>query len=546
MVHEVKTVVYARVSSDRQEEDGTIESQIDSIRHHPTTRGKQIVEIYADNGVSGYTKPLWGRPEGARLLADAEAGKWKGCELLVSRLNRLGRRAREIEEAIDRLLACEVTVYSVKEGYKFDNQTPMGKFTRQLFASLAELDRNTIVDTTRDGMVRKARQGALMPTYARLGYEWSAVDERGRKRPGAVLVVNDREAPLVRLIFEKYPAMTLNGLVKWLNAQGHRLPCKSPKLRERYARKERLFNAKALTDISTNELYTGTVSWGKTTKMQGQRPEEFRHHFPELQIVTFETFNAAQAIREDRRRVPSRSQGSAYIFSGLVRCPECGGKTVGKRQWHPEYDYQETKRYVCRRYHTEGRTGCKGWDACEQTVKKAVLPFLVNLLESKLRIREYLEEAAQEMGQERAGDRAQSLQAEVAASRHALAKIQEGYIAEVFNAEEARLRSLEARERIERAERKLKDLKAAKDTREELAGALRLLEMPLGDFLEAMAPEHLAQLCRAVFQDFSIRASGPGWKRRAEMVGYELTPAIKQALTDSVHNVSVRPALEMV
>lgn len=56
-----------------------------------------------------------------------------------------------------------------KEGHRFDNQTPIGKFTRQLFASLAELDRNTIVDTTKDGLVRKARNGDLMPTYVRLG-----------------------------------------------------------------------------------------------------------------------------------------------------------------------------------------------------------------------------------------------------------------------------------------------------------------------------------------------------------------------------------------
>ena len=110
-------------------------------------------------------------PEGARLLADAEAGELLGYELLVSRLNRLGRRAREIDEAIDRLMAAGVTIFAVKEGHRFDNQTPMGIFTRQLFASLAELDRNTIVDTTRDGLVRKARQGALMPAYARLGYE---------------------------------------------------------------------------------------------------------------------------------------------------------------------------------------------------------------------------------------------------------------------------------------------------------------------------------------------------------------------------------------
>lgn len=225
-------IIYARVSTDQQEEDRTIESQIDAIQHHPLVNGKEIYEIYSDDGVSGYSKPLWSRPEGARLMADAESGRLEGCELLVTRLNRLERRAREINEAIDRLLEYGVTVVAVKEGHRFDNQTPAGKFTRQLFASLAELDRNTIVDTTRDGLVRKARQGTLMPTYAKLGFDWSEVDDEGYKKPGAHLVVNVEEADLVRLIFEKAPGMTNKALVCWLNEQDYRRPCKSPKLRQ--------------------------------------------------------------------------------------------------------------------------------------------------------------------------------------------------------------------------------------------------------------------------------------------------------------------------
>ncbi len=103
--------------------------------------------------------------------------------MLVTHLNRLGRRARDIEEAIYRPLDCGVTVCSVREGSRFDNQTSMGKFTRQLFASLVELDRNVIVETMRDCLVRKASQGDLLPTYAYPGYEWSEVDERGIRGP---------------------------------------------------------------------------------------------------------------------------------------------------------------------------------------------------------------------------------------------------------------------------------------------------------------------------------------------------------------------------
>ncbi len=542
----MKSALYARSSSDKQEEAGTIHSQLDAILHNPTVQREEVAEIYADDGVSGYTKPLWERPEGARLMADAEAGRWRRCELLVYRLNRLGRRAREIEEAIDRLLACGVTVYSVKEGYRFDNQTPMGKFTRQLFASLAELDRNTIVETTRDGMVRKARLGELMPTYAYLGYQWSDIDEQGRKKPGAALILNQDEVGLVHLIFEKIQTMTKSALAKWLNENGYWLPCKSPKRREKYGRTERLFDSKALTDILTRELYTGVVSWGKTTNLLGIEPEEFRHYVPELQIVSFETFNIVHEILKERRKVPGKSQGSPYIFSGLLRCPECGGKTVGKRQRHPDYNYELTKRYECRAYHSQGRAACKGWSAYEQTVMKAMVPFLIDLLENKLRVRDFLEESARDMEREQSGEKGQQLQAEIASAKRELTKIQEGYLNEVFTAEEARAKSMEARERIERCENRLKNLEACADVKEELAEALRLLGVPLGAFIEAMPPDQLARLCRAVFDHLSIRASGHGRQRTAEIVSYELATEIKQALADGVHIHSNRPALDVV
>lgn len=542
----MKAIIYARVSTDRQEEDRTIENQLDAILYHPTSQGKEIEVTYADDGVSGYTKALWDRPEGARLLADAEAGRLKGYELLVTRLNRLGRRAREIDEAIDRLMEAGVTIFAVKEGHRFDNQTPMGRFTRQLFASLAELDRNTIVDTTRDGMVRKARQGTLMPAYARLGYDWSEVDASGHKYPGAQLVVNEEEADLVRLIFKKFPTMTTNQLVLWLNEQGYRRACKSPRLRQKYQRESRLFDAKMVTDIIKDVLYTGTVSWGKTTRDSTRRAEEFQHHIPAHQIVTFEAFNNANAAKKERRQVPSKSQGSPYIFSGLVRCPKCGGKTVGKRQWHPEYDYQETRRYECRAYHTMGKTACTGWTTYEQTVRKAAIAFLVDLLETKLQWRAHLEEAAQELQHDDAGDRVQKLHAEIAQARHDLTKVQEGFVLGIFTAEESRHRSMGARERVEKAERTLKDLHGATDMREEVSNALALLDMPLQEFLEGLPPDGLARLCRAVFKDFTIKTSGVAQRRVAVIEAYELTSMVKQALIESVHNESHTPALEMV
>lgn len=219
---------------------------------------------------------------------------------------------------------------------------------------------------------------------------------------------------------------------------------------------------------------------------------------------------------------------------------------MGKRQWHPEYNYQETRRYICRAYHNNGRTGCTGWTAFEQTVKKGVVSFLVDLLDNKLHWREHMEETARVLQREHSGDRVQALQAEMDQANHEIIKVQEGFVNGIFTTQEAKTRTMEARERIERLERRLGELEAAGEVRAELSAALRFLEKPLPDFLNELPPEALARLCRAVFQHFSIHTSGVARLRKAEIVAYELTPVVKQALVDNVHNEPLTPALEIV
>ena len=149
----MSTIMYARVSSDMQEEGCTIRSQVDAVLHHSSLWGEAPDEIYADDGVSGYTKALWLRPEGARLIQDAERGRWRGYELVVLP-PQPSRPAGQRDRGGDRPtlgLWCHGVQRQGRLPVRQSN--PNGKFTRQLFASLAELDRNTIVETTRDGLV---------------------------------------------------------------------------------------------------------------------------------------------------------------------------------------------------------------------------------------------------------------------------------------------------------------------------------------------------------------------------------------------------------
>jgi site-specific DNA recombinase len=133
--------IYMRVSTEDQADRGTIDAQRDFLRQFASLYQLPVVDEYSDDGVTG-TVSLRERPEGQRLLQDAEAGRF-GC-VLVYRLTRLGRSLKALIEAHDMLTRHGVAIRSVTE--PFDTSTPIGTFLFQLLSSLAELDRAQVLD----------------------------------------------------------------------------------------------------------------------------------------------------------------------------------------------------------------------------------------------------------------------------------------------------------------------------------------------------------------------------------------------------------------
>ena len=49
----MRTALYARVSSERQEKEQTIGSQLDALRRYASQNGLELVEEFTDEGYSG-------------------------------------------------------------------------------------------------------------------------------------------------------------------------------------------------------------------------------------------------------------------------------------------------------------------------------------------------------------------------------------------------------------------------------------------------------------------------------------------------------------
>ena len=110
--------VYLRVSTEEQRERQSIATQREFGERYTQLHSLAVYRVYADDGVSG-TVALEKRSEGSQILLDAKLGKFD--QLLVYKLDRLGRDTRLILNAVADLEKLGVRVRSMTE--EFDTGT---------------------------------------------------------------------------------------------------------------------------------------------------------------------------------------------------------------------------------------------------------------------------------------------------------------------------------------------------------------------------------------------------------------------------------------
>lgn len=127
---------YARVSTKGQDRYGNgLDAQEIALREN----GAQEVRCESYTGTKRH------RPELDRLMGELQ----EGDTLIVTKLDRIARSARDGIEIIDDLLGRGVSINVLNMG-KFDN-TPTGRLIRTIFLAFAEFERDMIVQRTTEG-----------------------------------------------------------------------------------------------------------------------------------------------------------------------------------------------------------------------------------------------------------------------------------------------------------------------------------------------------------------------------------------------------------
>jgi DNA invertase Pin-like site-specific DNA recombinase len=146
----MRAALYLRTSTLEQ----TTGNQEGELRAVAERLGHEVVEVYADNGISG-AKGRDKRPAFDRLCRDATRRRFD--TIMAWSVDRLGRSLQDLVAFLSEIHASRTELYLHQQG--LDTSTPSGRAMFQMMGVFAEFERAMIAERVRSGMARAKVQG---------------------------------------------------------------------------------------------------------------------------------------------------------------------------------------------------------------------------------------------------------------------------------------------------------------------------------------------------------------------------------------------------
>jgi len=319
--------IYARVSSDKQREEQTIDSQLAAVKAFAASAGLEIPPewVFADEAYTGSTLIRPGLERLRDLVAqglieivlcyepDRLARKYAYQVLLLEEFARGGAEVR--------------FVHGRQAG------TPEDELLLQFQGMIAEYERAQIIERTRRGKLHRARTGMVnVLSNAPYGYRYV------RKTPAtdARFEVVEEQAAVVRAIFQRYTTerLSIKAVARWLTSES--IPTATGRC---------VWGQSAVWAILRNPAYCGRAAYGRTgqvettprlnrfTRQRGyrgsrsayrERPAEEWLTIPVPALISEETFELARRRLQDNARFAARRTKEPSLLQGLLVCESCG------------------------------------------------------------------------------------------------------------------------------------------------------------------------------------------------------------------------------
>jgi site-specific DNA recombinase len=320
--------IYARVSSTRQRQEQTIQSQTAALLVHAEQQGLDVPPewVFEDEGYSGATLV---RPALERLrdlvcqvpvevvlchAPDRLARRYAYQALLIEELARAGTEVRFLNGPI--------------------GDRPEDALLVQFQGMIAEYEKAQIIERTRRGKAHRARAGVVnVLSGAPYGYRYVRKSDHAEAR----YEVCEPEASVVRELFGRYVKehASIADLARWLTEQ--QIPTRTGKAR---------WDRSTVWGMLRNPAYAGRAAFAKTMRTEQRarltrparlagrsisrnplildRPAEDWVQIAVPAIVSEETFQLAARRLADNQRFAARNTKVPSLLQGLAACQACG------------------------------------------------------------------------------------------------------------------------------------------------------------------------------------------------------------------------------
>lgn len=327
----IKVASYCRVSTDKEDQANSFESQQCFFReyierHHDW----ELYDIYADEGITGTSTKK--RVQFNRMMNDAYSNKFK--LIITKEVSRFSRNILDTIAYTRELKALGIGVIFMSDG--FSTQDPDAELRLSIMGSIAQEESRKTSSRVKWGQTRQMERGVVFGT-SMLGYDV----KKGK------LTVNPDGAEIVKLIFYKYGVEKKGTTViaRELRDAGFKTYTGNP-----------LWSDSHILKILKNEKYVGDLVQKKTitpdylthAKQYNHGEEDLiihtDHHEP---IVSRALWNLVQEeIRKrNRRNHASTAHSNRYVFSGKIKCAECGASFISRVKTRK--DGSSYKRWGC-------------------------------------------------------------------------------------------------------------------------------------------------------------------------------------------------------
>jgi site-specific DNA recombinase len=488
---------YGRVSSDKQAEALTIDSQVAALRRRIADDGLKLDDelCFLDEGYSGHTLI---RPALEKLRDVAHCG----CidRLYVHSPDRLARKYAYQVLLLEEFGKCGVEVVFLNDLQQ--ERSPEGELLVQMQGVFAEYERAKILERSRRGRRFAARQGKVsVLSGAPYGYRYVRRQDGGGE---ARYEVRPEDARVVQEIFiwVALEGLSLADVVRRLAERG--VP--SPTGNSRWERT-------TIRDILRHSAYAGVAKYGKTRLVprENQRrpkrgdppiprqekvgkataPSE-QEDIPVPALISVELFTEVAAkLEENRRRFREQKKGSEFLLGGLLVCQRCGSAYCGRRHRRSGRQYCYYRCLGTDKYRHGGEAPCTN-RSLRGDIDEAVWSDLCGLLNDPERLeREFNRRLAEPKNENVTGAR---LRESIGRLKLRISRLIDAY-------ENGSVDKAEFQPRIQRAKEQLAREQDALAACEKEASTDNELRLVLGDFT-AFAREMSKGLGHA---DFAMR-----------------------------------------